>query len=169
MYERKIAELMEQLEGERARASGAEEQLASLMKLSNDNQLLLQVWTGNNLQIVFLWFNFIWFPGCCTICGCNLHFKRLRHDENWRFKHLCNSYYSTRLLNVCFRHFVHCKLCNILRPSFLAVATCSWTFLLSKGNCRQNRHLWEENNRAKEATGGWECPIWWHQRTIGFG
>lgn len=59
MYERKIAELMEQLEGERARASGAEEQLASLMKLSNDNQLLLQVWTGNNLQIVFLWFNFI--------------------------------------------------------------------------------------------------------------
>lgn len=59
MYERKIAELMEQLEGERARASGAEEQLASLMKLSNDNQLLLQVWTGNNLLIVFLWFNFI--------------------------------------------------------------------------------------------------------------
>ncbi|KAK4774570.1 hypothetical protein SAY86_009505 [Trapa natans] len=41
-YEKKIMEVMEQLEGERSRASNAEEQLVSFMKLSNDNRLLLQ-------------------------------------------------------------------------------------------------------------------------------
>ncbi|XP_031374718.1 kinesin-like protein KIN-UC isoform X2 [Punica granatum] len=42
MYEKKIAEFIEQLEEERARALVAEEQVVSLKKLSTDHQILLQ-------------------------------------------------------------------------------------------------------------------------------
>lgn len=53
MYEKKIAELIEQIEGERARASSAEEHLTCLKNLSSDNQLLLQVGTGKILPSLY--------------------------------------------------------------------------------------------------------------------
>lgn len=43
MYEKKIAELIKQLEVERARSKTAEEQLNSTKKLSGDHQKLIQV------------------------------------------------------------------------------------------------------------------------------
>lgn len=53
MYEKKIAELMKQLEVERAKSESAEEQLDAMKKLSDEHKKLIQV-SGPNFCFIFL-------------------------------------------------------------------------------------------------------------------